>query len=676
MPYKHNLALVINIIRIGVDTGGTFTDFVIYSNGKIFIKKVPSTPEDPSEAIVKGVNNYLEKGESLQIIHGTTVATNSLLEKSGDPIALLTTQGFEDVIFIGRQTRNRLYDLKGETRIPLFPRSHCIGIRERTSVSGKILKKISKKDIKKAVEAVKKIQARAVAVCFINSYANADNEKKIHKAFDKEGYLVSRSSEILPEYREYERTVITAVNAYLMPVISRYLMNLENCLENVHLRIMQSNEGHISTQIAKKEPIRTALSGPAGGVVAAYYVAKSAGYHKIVTFDMGGTSSDVSLIDGKIQRTSENKIGEFPLRLPIIDINTVGAGGGSIAYMDKGGSLRVGPKSAGADPGPACYGKGKIPTVTDANLVVGRLSADHFLGGKMKIFPERSYAAIKNLGKKIGKSVPEAAAGIIKIANSNMSKAIRVISIEKGIDVRKFALFSFGGAGGMHAAEIALGLQIPVIIIPKNAGVLSSLGLLLADSTRDYSKSILKIFDTDSIGKDLNKEFNNLEIKAVSDMQKEGFAKQNILLKRFLDLRYYGQSFEITIPYAEDLNCVNKFHESHERLYLYSHPERPIEIVNIRLKATGKTEKVKLEKIRKEKADTEKAVVKKQKIYYQGKYEVSSVYDRSLLKPENKISGPALIVDLESTTFIPPDFRAKIDEYLNIIMSRKENMDD
>jgi N-methylhydantoinase A/oxoprolinase/acetone carboxylase beta subunit len=661
-----------NNIRIGVDTGGTFTDFVIYSEGKIHIKKIPSTPEDPSDAIIKGLLNYLDKENSLLVVHGTTVATNSLLERSGEPIALLTTQRFEDIIFIGRQTRNRLYELKGETRSPLFPRSNCIGINERTSASGKILQRISKEDIKRAVETVEKTHAKAVAVCFINSYANAENEKTIHRVFEKQGYLVSRSTEILPEHREYERTVITAVNAYLMPVISRYLMNLENRLKDAQLRIMQSNEGHISTKIAKKEPIRTALSGPAGGVVAAYHVAKSAGFDKIVTFDMGGTSSDVSLIDGKIQRTSENKIGEFPMRLPIIDINTVGAGGGSIAYVDKGGSLRVGPKSAGADPGPACYGKGKSPTVTDANLVLGRLSAEHFLGGNMKIFPERSYASVEKLGKIINKSIPETAAGIIKIANSNMSKAIRVISIERGIDVRKFALFSFGGAGGMHAAEIALGLQIPIIIIPKNAGVLSSLGLLLADSTKDYSKSVLKTLDDHPAGIELDKEFNKVERKAISEMQKEGFSKQNIDLNRFLDLRYYGQSFEITVPYKENYDFLHQFHKSHERLYSYSHPGRPIEIVNIRLKATGKTERIKLKKKKREKNDSENAVIKKHKIYYHGKDKVSSVYDRSLLKPGNKISGPALIIDLESTTFIPPDFSVEIDEYLNIIMSPKE----
>jgi N-methylhydantoinase A/oxoprolinase/acetone carboxylase beta subunit len=663
-------------IRIGIDTGGTFTDFLIYSDGKIHIKKIPSTPKDPSDAILKGIPDYLKKTDPIHIIHGTTVATNSLLERTGGPIVLLTTKGFEDVLFIGRQTRSRLYSLKGETRTPLLPRSRCIGLNERTSSSGEILMHISEEEIRKAVKKLKTIKAKAVAISFINSYANAENEKRAHKIFEEAGYPVSRSSEILPEYREYERTAATTVNAYLIPVISQYLSNLEKNLKNVYLRIMQSNEGHISTETAKKEPIRTALSGPAGGVVASYYVGRKAGYNKMVTFDMGGTSSDVSLIDGKIQRTNENKIGEFPIRLPIIDINTVGAGGGSIAYMDKGGSLRVGPRSAGADPGPTCYGKGNLPTVTDANLVLGRLSAEHFLGGHMKIFPERSFDSIKKLGDKINKSVLETASGVIKIANANMSKAIRVISIERGIDVRNFALFSFGGAGGMHAAEIALGLQIPTVLVPKNAGVLSSLGLLLADSTRDYSKSVLKTVDSLGSKNVLDREFDRLEKKAVSDMHKEGFSRENIELKKFLDLRYYGQSYEITIPYKKNCNYPDEFNKSHERLYSYSHPGRSLEIVNVRIKADGKTRKIKLKKVIGGKTNPEKAFIKKQNIYYRRKFTASPVYERSLLEPGNKISGPALVVDYESTTFIPPEYKAEIDVYLNIILSGKEKRHD
>ncbi|MBD3414391.1 MAG: hypothetical protein GF421_08180 [Candidatus Aminicenantes bacterium] len=659
-------------IRIGIDTGGTFTDFILFANGTLHIKKIPSTPKDPSKAILQGLSSYLKDRPSLQIVHGTTVATNSLLQRTGKPIALLTTKGFEDVLFIGRQTRNQLYSLKGETKVPLLPSSHCIGLSERTSASGQVIKKISCEQIRKAVNTVKKCRAKAVAISFINSYANTENERAVHRAFENQGIHVSRSSQILPEYREFERTVVATVNAYLMPVISQYLDNLERKLNKVSLRIMQSNEGHISPETAKKEPIRTALSGPAGGVVAAYDLGKRTGYHQIVTFDMGGTSSDVSLIDGQIQRTHENKIGEFPIRLPIIDINTVGAGGGSIAYLDKGGSLRVGPQSAGADPGPACYGKGSHPTVTDANLVLGRLSAEHFLGGQMDIYPERSQEAVKKMGQRMHKSIWETAAGIIKVANANMSKAIRVISIERGIDVRQFVLFSFGGAGGMHAAEIASMLQIPTVLVPKNAGVFSSLGLLQADSIKDYSMTLLRTTDSSSIDSVLDQKFGELENKAQSEMNNEGFSLENMALEKYLDLRYYGQSFEITVPYRKNSDHLNEFHKIHERIYSYSHPDRLVEIVNIRLKAMGITQKVQLKKISKAGSSPDKARLTKQNIYYKGKQEQAVIYDRSFLKPGNRIFGPALVVDTESTTFIPSDFRSEIDPYLNIVLSGKE----
>jgi len=387
-------------VRIGVDTGGTFTDFVIYVNGKIEINKIPSTPKNPSLSILEGINEFLQQDRSPMVIHGTTVATNSLLERKGGRIALITTEGFEDILFIGRQTRRKLYSLKGEQRIPLLPRRFCFGLEERTSASGKVERKVSLSSVRETLEKIRKLKPEAVAVSLINSYANSSNEKIISQELKKEKFLVSVSSDILPEYREYERTATTAVNAYLMPVISRYLAKLEKKIKKAELRIMQSNEGYIPPTKAKREPIRTAFSGPAGGVVGAFHLGKAAGFRNIITFDMGGTSSDVSLIDGQIRRTSETVIGDFPIRIPIIDIHSVGAGGGSIAYVDRGGSLRVGPQSAGADPGPACYGRGNLPTVTDANLVLGRLVPEFFLGGKMEISPERSRKALEQTWKK------------------------------------------------------------------------------------------------------------------------------------------------------------------------------------------------------------------------------------------------------------------------------------
>ncbi len=662
-------------VRIGVDTGGTFTDFVIYINGKIEIDKIPSTPKDPSLSILKGINKILRSNLSPMVIHGTTVATNSLLERKGGRVALITTEGFEDILFIGRQTRRELYSLRGERRVPLLPRHLCFGLEERTSASGKVERKVSLSCLRETLEKIKKLKPDAVAVSLINSYANSSNEKTVSRELKKEKLLISVSSEILPEYREYERTATTAVNAYLMPVISRYLTKLEKKLQKAELRIMQSNEGYIPPAKAKREPIRTAFSGPAGGVVGAFHLGKAAGFRNIITFDMGGTSSDVSLIDGEIRRTSESVIGDFPIRIPIIDIHSVGAGGGSIAYVDRGGSLRVGPQSAGADPGPACYGRGDLPTVTDANLVLGRLVPEFFLGGKMELFPGRSREALENLAKKINKSLIETAAGIIEIANANMEKAIRVISIERGFDPRDFALFSFGGAGGMHAVDIASHLKMPRVIVPKNAGVLSSLGLLMADSIKDYSKSILKTAEKTS-KEELENHFKKLIEKSIKSMKEDGFQEDAVTIFSFLDLRYQGQSYEITIPYrnkiTSNLSFVSDFHKAHRKLYSYHHEQRAVEIVNIRVKAVGTTKKIKLKRLPPKDKNPEGAFMKKQAIHYEGKTWQASVFKRAPLATGNKINGPALIADSESTTFLPFSYTLEVDGFLNLIIQRED----
>jgi N-methylhydantoinase A/oxoprolinase/acetone carboxylase beta subunit len=659
-------------IRIGVDTGGTFTDFVIFERGTMTTKKVPSTPINPSLAIIEGVGEFLGHGLRLIIIHGTTVATNALLERKGARIALITTKGFEDILFIGRQTRRNLYSLKGERRHPIVGRQLCYGLEERTTVAGQIEKSPDTLDIQKIIDKIESRGIEAAAVSLINSYANPANENAVYQELKKRGILASVSSQILPEYREYERTSTTAVNAYLMPILNHYLGLLEKKLQRADLKIMQSNEGYISAAKAKIEPIRTALSGPAGGVVASLYIAKAAGFQKIVSFDMGGTSTDVSLIEGRIRRTSENAIGEFPVRLPIIDIHSVGAGGGSIAHIDKGGSLRVGPQSAGADPGPACYGKADWPTVTDANLVLGRIDPEFFLGGKMKIYPERSFEAVKKIAAKIRKSTPETAQGIIDIANANMEKAIRVISIERGYDPRDFALFSFGGAGGMHAAEMAAHLRMKSVIVPKNAGVLSAFGLLLADSVKDYSRSILKAIDQIQV-KDLERLFAGLERRGLKDLQEDGFAPQAIVVERFLDLRYLGQSYEITMPYRKTsyTSLLARFHRQHKKLYSYDHPQGQVEIVNLRLNARGISQKIRLQKAPMPKAPSESALLKRQPIYFNGKKHPGAVYDRSLLRPGIRLRGPALFIDFGSTTFLPPGFKLRVDGYLNLVIHKE-----
>ena len=658
-------------LRIGIDTGGTFTDFVFFSSEELEIKKIPSTPRNPSLAIWAGIEKEIQDNPFPFIIHGTTVATNALLERKGGPIAIITTEGFEDILFIGRQTRKNLYSLEGEQSRPLLPQNHCFGIHERTTSTGVVEIGISPHALDKIFEQIKKTKSEAVAVCLINSYANGSNEAAIKKALQNSGLFLSVSSEILPEYREYERMSVTAVNAYLMPVISRYLSDLESKLGKVKLRVMQSNEGHISPAAAKSDPIKTSLSGPAGGVVAAFHLGNRAGFKNIITFDMGGTSSDVSLLDGQIRRTNESVIGNFPIRIPIIDIHSVGAGGGSIAFLDRGHSLRVGPQSAGAQPGPACYGRGRSPTVTDANLVLGRLVPDFFLGGRMKIHPERSFQAIEKIAARMKKTVEETAEGIIDIANATMEKAIRVISIERGFDPRNFSLFSFGGAGGMHAADIASHLKMPRVIVPQNAGVLSALGLLLADSIKDYSKSILKALD--SLKKDeLKRHFAVLAQNGLKDMKKEGFNPGQIQIIPSLDIRYAGQSYEINIPYTEQRSIETSFHRAHTRMYAYHHLDHPVEIVNIRVKALGTTTKIPFRKKRLGSTDPTEALFGRQTIVYNRRRQQTHLFKRKLLKSGNLILGPALIVDEESTTLLPPDWNLTVDGFDNMIIQREK----
>jgi N-methylhydantoinase A/oxoprolinase/acetone carboxylase beta subunit len=660
-------------VRVGVDTGGTFTDFVVYRDGRLFNRKVLSTPADPSLAIFEGVGDILKDSPAVFIVHGTTVATNALLQRRGGRIALMTTAGFEDVLAIGRQTRRNLYALQPESRFELIPADRRFGLHERTLASGEVEKRVRVTEVRELIRKIRRSSAMAVAVCLLHSYANPANEEIVAGELEKAGLLFTVSSRLLPEYREFERTATTSVNAYLMPVMDRYLGELDRRIGGADLRIMQSNEGYISPARARVEPIRTALSGPAGGVVGARALAEAAGFPDVVSFDMGGTSTDVSLIEGGIRRTHESRIGDFPIRLPIIDIHSVGAGGGSIAYTDRGGSLRVGPQSAGADPGPACYGRGDLPAVTDANLCLGRLDPDFFLGGRMRIHPKRSLAAVSRLGRAIGKSATETALGIVAIANANMEKAIRVISVERGIDPRSFALLSFGGAGGMHAVEMATHLGMRTVLVPRNAGVLSAFGLLMSDPVKDYTKSLMRT-DAQVTPARLEAEFRTLEDQSGRDMLEDGFALESVVLERSLDCRYLGQSYEIDVPYRKARTLgqafLESFHRRHKRLYSYRHDNRPVEIVNLRIKAVAVTPKLPLAREPRAAALDPQALVRKQKIHTGRAVREGAVYDRSRLRFGNAVPGPALVIDPESTTFLPPGFVARVDPYLNLVVRK------
>src|SRR5712691_6773019 len=493
-------------MRIAIDTGGTFTDCVFVRNGRLEILKLPSTPQNPAGAIALALEKILAEQNSpdatrLELICGTTVGTNALLERRGGRIALITTAGFEDVLEIGRQARPRLYDFFVERPAPLVPRERRYGLRERVTADGIVLRHPSRAELRRMVRMAGRGGVGSVAVCLLFSFANPAHERAVARALRSRGFEVSVSHEILPEFREFERTATTVVNAYLVPVVSQYLAEISGHASKAtgakprrstargQVRIMQSSGGIISAAVASREPVRTILSGPAGGILGAQYVAELAGFDRIISFDLGGTSTDVALVEGALRTTNESQVAELPVAVPMLDIHTVGAGGGSIARFDRAGALRVGPESAGAEPGPLCYGHGEKPTVTDANLILGRIPESGLLGGAFKLDLSRTRSYM-NRQRGPMPSAEAFAQGIVDVANAVMEKAIRVISVERGHDPRDYTLVAFGGAGGLHACELASALRMPRVLVPKFPGGLSALGILRADVVKDFSQTV------------------------------------------------------------------------------------------------------------------------------------------------------------------------------------------
>jgi N-methylhydantoinase A/oxoprolinase/acetone carboxylase beta subunit len=656
------------MIRLGIDTGGTFTDFVLMAAERLKVHKVLSTPANPALAILAGLRALGVLKAETDIIHGTTVATNALLERRGARLAFITTAGFEDLLTIGRQTRRELYNILVEERRPLVPREFCFGLPERISPDGKVLAPLSLEALEKIIRRLKAEKIESVAVCFLHAYANASHEKKVKERLTPEKIPVSLSSEVLPEYREFERASTTAINAYVAPLMEKYLHRLEQELPSSQLRIMQSNGGCISAAAAAEKPVATILSGPAGGVVGASAIAFQAGFPRLISFDMGGTSTDVSLCPGAIMTSTESEISQLPLRLPVIDIHSVGSGGGSIAYLDEGGALRVGPRSAGAEPGPVCYGRGEEITVTDANLVLGRLDPNHFLGGKMRLYADKAQEAMEKFARQVKLKTEELAEGIIRVADATMERAVRVISVERGYDPRDFALVSFGGAGGMHACSLAARLRIPVVIVPKNAGVLSALGMLLSDVVKDYSRSVLLKADNITL-KDIDQLFQPLLTQASEDLKKEGFSTQRRRLLRFLDVRYVGQSYELTVPASPRFR--SDFNQLHLKRYNYADRSRPVEIVNLRVKAIGLTEKPAIPKMEIKGTPLAKAVLDERLMIFDGQRYKARIYDRQPLEPGHRLEGPAVVMDYESTAVLPPGWQARVDPFGHLIMEIK-----
>jgi len=650
-------------VRLGIDTGGTFTDFVRLTGDVLVVHKLRSTPADPSRAILAGIADLTGPSAKADIVHGSTVATNAVLERKGARVALVATDGFQDVLAIARQTRPELYNVFVPAPRPLVDAGRTFGVVERLDADGRVLAGVDRTSLSAAVEAVRGAGADIVAVCLLHAYANAAHEQEVAARFRAEGWPVSASHEVLPEYREYERWSTTVVNAYVTPLIGRYLERLEAELGSARLSIMQSNGGSISASAARAQAVRTVLSGPAAGVVGARAVSRAAGFKRFIAFDMGGTSTDVSLVDDAIATTTDSKIGDFPVCLPIIDIHTVGAGGGSIAHVDTGGALRVGPESAGADPGPACYGAGAELTVTDANLLLGRLDPEYFLGGRMTLDVDRARLIASDLAGRLKLSVPELAEGVVRVANANMERAIRVVSVERGHDPRRFALVAFGGAGGMHACEIARRLEIGSVVVPRHAGVLSALGMLAADVVRDYSASVLRP-SADVTPRDLDRTIRPLVRLAERELGHEGFGRGRRLIEAFLDVRYVGQSYEITLPVGPSYRA--RFDREHGRLYGYSNPARATEVVAVRVRATGVTDKPTLPKARVvRRAPARPAAVRQGR--FDGRAARVGFFRWDDLPPGAGAAGPAVITGGEATVVIPPGGRFRLDGYHNVI---------
>ncbi len=655
--------------RIGVDTGGTFTDFVFAKGGHVQLFKVPSTPEDPSLAIKQGLARIAADVGVVDVVHGTTVGTNALLQRRGARTALITTRGFEDVLVIGRQARPELYNLNAVKPPPLVADELRFGVGERVVASGEVLESLDEGELPRLVETLRQAQVESVAISLLFSFLHPQHEERIAESLASLGVPLSISSRILPEYREYERTSTVVINAYLQPLMGRYLKRLKN--ESPNLRVMQSSGGSISADVAADEPVRTILSGPSGGVVGALRAARSAGIKNVITFDMGGTSTDVALCDsGAIRTTNEAVVAGLPVAVSVMDIHTVGAGGGSIARVDEGGSLRVGPESAGADPGPACYGRSMLPTVTDAHVVLGHFGGAGLLGGEFKLDEERARTALGQLAEDLSRvtgrrvSIIAAAEGVVSVANTNMERALRHISVERGHDPRQFALLPFGGAGGLHAAELARALRVPQIIMPTAPGALSAVGVLVADVVKDQSRTVMFGYNSKDLTR-LPKVFREMEREAAAVLRREGFPAGRQRHERALAMRYRGQSFELLITKTEG-NVAAVFHRAHRERYGYAQEQSEIEIVSARLRSIGVVEKLLVRKIRVAKRPTKPHDTAT--AYLDGRKTTVSVYKRDELHGGVKLRTPCIVTEYSATTLIPADAKARVDQFGNILI--------
>ena len=653
---------------VAIDTGGTFTDCVYRVAGRLIVLKLRSTPEDPGRAILDAIDRIVAQVRvgPIEIRHGTTVATNALLERKGARVAFVTTEGFEDTLAIGRQARPSLYDWNLHRPAPLADEERCFGLAERISSEGTVLLAPSQSALKDLRNRVRNSRAESIAVSLLFSFVNPAHERAVAEALKTLGLPLSLSHQILPEFREYERAATVTLNAYLAPRVQRYIDSLEQNLagRDARLSIMQSSGGILAASAAAREPVRTILSGPAGGVIGALAVARAAGIERLLSFDMGGTSTDVALLDATREPPTsiEGQVAGLPVGVPMLDIHTAGAGGGSLARIDAAGALQVGPQSAGAVPGPACYGRGELATVTDANVVLGRLHPEHFLGGAMPLDAARARKALSGVCDKSGGfgSIEQLAEGILRVANARMESALRRVSVERGHDPRDFALLAFGGAGPLHACALAAALGMRKVVVPAAPGALSALGILDADLRREYSRTVMLTPGSPQIAQ----VYKDLEVQARTAFRAEGSIPK---LVRSADLRYHGQGFELRVDWGAD--AVARFHKQHAKSYGYSDQDRAVEIVTLRVQAVVRTHRPRPRRISLARGDGQQARVGAHRIFEAGRWRRAHLYDRGLFRPGDRIAGPAVIVELTATTFLPMGWSSRADGFGNMVLT-------
>lgn len=675
-------------LRVGVDTGGTFTDLVAFTeeDGGLLVHKVSSTPDDPGRAILQGLEELLTKaGATMADIsyfaHGTTVGTNALLTGNGVTTGLITTRGFRDLLELGRGRRPEMYNPQADKPVPLVPRDLRLEVSERVRYNGEVETPLDESEVRAAVRTLQDRGVESIAVCFLYSFLTPDHERRVGEIIAEEfpEAYISLSCDVLPEFREYERLSTVVTNAYVGPVVHRYLDRLQLKLQENGLRVTphvtQSNGGVIPFDTAKELPVRLVLSGPSTGVVGAAQIGAATDVPDIITFDVGGTSSDVSLVqNGRPEVTSGMEVDGRPIRSSMLDILTVGAGGGSIAWIDSGGLLRVGPQSAGAFPGPACYGHGTAPTVTDANVVLQSLNPEHLLNGQMKISQDAARAAVDTVARPLGLSTEEAALGILRVVTANMARALRVVSVQRGYDPRDYALVPFGGAGPLHSSRLARELGITTVLVPETPGAQSAMGLLMTDIKTDFMRTRIVPVGTQDVGA-LAEVFADLEHQADVWFAEEGVAEGDRRVIRRAELRYHGQNFELPIELpAGDVTAqtvremLRTFEQAHERVYGYYQENAPVEAVTFRVEASGVTPQVALHAAADEGEDPSAAVVGQRDMYTDTAlgFQSSPVYDRTLLRPGNTVSGPAVIEQMDTTTVLLPGDACQVDSHGNL----------